>query len=116
MKRINHLPEVKDYRRELRKNATPQEVLLWARLRRKNIGHRFRRQHSFGKFIVDFYCPEKKLVIEIDGSQHEENLEYDSERTRILEELGICVLRFWNNEVDKNIDGVMMKIMKSLLD
>ncbi len=67
-----------------------------------------------GPYVLDFYCPQKKLAIEIDGSQHLENKEYDTERTEYLSILGIKVLRFWNNEINANIDGVVVKIINEL--
>jgi len=98
----------------LRKNQTPQESILWARLRRGQLGHKFKRQYSVGPYVLDFYCPIKKLAIEIDGSQHLENKEYDQERTDYLSVLEIKVLRFWNNEISTNISGVVEKIVSEL--
>jgi very-short-patch-repair endonuclease len=109
----NH-PILKSRRTELRKNQTPQEVFLWARLRRSQLGFKFKRQHSIGPYILDFYCPDKKLAIEIDGSQHLENKEYDNERNNYLLVLEIKTLRFWNNEVNKNMAGVLQKITNEL--
>ncbi len=102
-------------RRVLRSNATPQEILLWLKLRLKQLGCKFQRQHSIGGYIVDFYCAEKRLIIEIDGSQHLDNVEYDRVRDDYFESLDYKVLRFWNNEVNKNIEGVLLKI-RSVLD
>jgi very-short-patch-repair endonuclease len=98
----------------LRKNQTPQESILWARLRRDQLGFKFKRQYSVGPYVLDFYCPVKKLAIEIDGSQHLENKEYDKERTEYLSVFKIKVLRFWNNEINTNIDGVVSKIITEL--
>lgn len=101
--------------RTLRKNQTPQEVILWSRLRTKRFhGLKFRRQHSLGRYIVDFLCLEKKLIIELDGWQHKEERQegYDQERTKFLENCGFRVLRFWNNEVNDNLDGVIFEIEK----
>jgi very-short-patch-repair endonuclease len=97
-------------RKELRKSLTPQELKLWFYLKGKNLGVKFRRQHGIGPYIVDFYCKEKNLIIEIDGSQHMDAKEYDKERDDYVETLGIKVLRFWNNEIDTNIEGVLKKI------
>ena len=102
-------------RKELRKSMTPQEVKLWFYLKGNNLGAKFRRQHGIGPYIVDFYCKEKNLVIEIDGSLHKDEKEYDSERNNYIETLEIKVLRFWNSEVEKNIEGVLEKIRKHLL-
>ncbi len=109
----NH-PILKERRIELRKNQTPQEVLLWARLRRNQLGFKFKRQHSIGPYILDFYCPDKKIAVELDGSQHLDNKEYDQERDNYLLGLEIKTLRFWNNEVNANIDGVLQKISSEL--
>ena len=100
----------------MRKNLTPQEIVLWSKLRREQMGCKFRRQHAIGNYIVDFYCPEKKLIIEIDGAQHKraKDTKYDTKRTRYFESLEIKVLRFWNNEINKNLDGVVLKIEEYL--
>ena len=84
--------------------------MVWSRIKGGKLGVRFRRQHSIGGYIADFYCAEKNLVIEIDGSQHVEREEYDRERTQYFESIGITVLRFWNNEVNENQVGVVLKI------
>ena len=96
---------------DLRKNQTPQEVLLWARVRKNQLGFKFKRQHSVGPYILDFYSPEKRLAVELDGSQHLDNKEYDEERNSYLLGHEIKTLRFWNNEVNKNIEGVLQKII-----
>lgn len=111
---LNNRKALKVKRKSLRHSVTPQEVVLWSRLRMNQLGSKFRRQHSIGRYIIDFYCPEKKLVIEIDGSQHLDKEKYDKERTDYLYKLGITVLRFWDNEVNTNIEGVIMKIMTTL--
>ena len=92
---------------ELRTNATKQENRLWYDFLRKYDIH-FYRQRIIGDYIVDFYCPKAKLVIEVDGSQHfeEDAFEYDKVRTEYLEALGLHVQRFANNEVNENFDGV----------
>lgn len=112
--KISDIHNLLERRRELRKGATPQERILWSRLKNNASGFKFRRQHSFGKYIADFYCREKKLIIEIDGSQHMEQEFYDEERTKYFESLGLRVLRFWNNEININIDGVILKIIEEL--
>lgn len=114
MKRLNNLPLLKQRRIELRHNSTPQETLLWNKLRKHGAGSKFKRQHSVGPYILDFYCPEKKLAIELDGSQHVENKDYDAERSRYLEEFGIKVIRFWNAKVSDNIDAVTRTIKQEL--
>lgn len=95
---------------ELRKNQTSQEVILWAHLRGTQLGFKFKRQHSVGPYILDFYCPDKKLAIELDGAQHISNKEYDQERTNYLLVLDIKTIRFWNREIDANINEVLHKI------
>lgn len=112
--RLNNLSKFKVRRISLRKNQTPQESLLWTHLRRSQLDYKFKRQHSVGPYILDFYCPDKKLAIELDGSQHIENKEYDKERTEYLLVLDIKVMRFWNNEVNVNINGVIQKIINEL--
>ena len=87
---------------------------MWSRLRKKRLGNKFRRQHSIGRYIVDFYCPAGKLVIEIDGSQHLDNQEHDRQRDLYLMSLGLKVLRFWNSEVNNNLEGVLARIMSHL--
>jgi very-short-patch-repair endonuclease len=99
----------------LRKNATDAERLLWHQLRFWQVdGFKFRRQQPLGPYIVDFVCLQKKLIIEIDGGQHMEQAQYDAKRDAWLRDQGFVILRFWNNDVLKNIDGVMEMIAKSL--
>jgi isoleucyl-tRNA synthetase len=103
--------------RELRKNSTDVEKELWSQLRgRRFDGYKFRRQHDIDKYIVDFVCLSKMLVIELDGGQHAENsnIEYDNERTDYLESKGYRVLRFWNNELNDNFEGVLEVIYNAL--
>lgn len=115
MRKIHNLKNRETIRKKFRKSSTPQEVILWSRLRRNQLGYKFRRQHSIGKYIVDFYCAKKKLVIEIDGSQHiEKQKEYDEQRDVYLKDLGFDVLRFWDNEINNNLDGALVKIMEYL--
>ncbi len=103
-------PKFKSRRKELRQNETPEEKLLWEKLRRKSIGYKFSRQYSAGPYILDFYCSEKRLAIELDGSQHLEDKEYDKQRDDYLSLNDIKVLRFWNNQVNANIEEVLGKI------
>jgi very-short-patch-repair endonuclease len=101
--------------KELRKNQTPQEIILWSRLRAKKFNKlKFRRQHPIGRYIVDFVCYEKKLIIGLDGRQHKEDdrKEYDRVRTEFLKGEGFKVLRFWNNDVNKNLNGILVEIEK----
>ena len=97
--------------RRLRNNMSDAEQALWHLLRGHQIcGLKFRRQHPFDDFILDFVCLENKLVIEVDGGQHGGRAEYDENRTQILQAAGFRVLRFWNNEVLKEIESVKEKI------
>jgi very-short-patch-repair endonuclease len=100
--------------RELRNNSTGPERYLWKLLSRlRSEGIKFRRQQPVGKYIVDFFCPASKLIVELDGSQHHvaENAAYDQERTQWLEERGYCVLRFHNADVIKQRDVVFDSIL-----
>jgi very-short-patch-repair endonuclease len=103
--------------RSLRKNMTDAEQLIWHCLRRKQLGgFRFRRQHPVGRFVLDFFCCEAKLAIELDGAQHNEpdaRLR-DNERTSFLQQDGFRVIGFWNNEVLENLEGVLEKIYSLL--
>ena len=104
---------------ELRKELTPAESKLWAYLRGDKLnGVNFRRQHAIGNFIVDFVSIKRKLVIELDGGQHVEQARfaYDIERTRYLELQGYKVIRFWNNQVENDIEGVIRVIGTTLHD
>ncbi|MGO8671666.1 MAG: endonuclease domain-containing protein [Capsulimonadaceae bacterium] len=100
-------------RRQLRKARTPAEAVLWARLRGRQVGGmKFRRQYGVGYYVPDFYCPEAKTAIEIDGYSHtfEVTWESDEQRQRYLESAGIMVLRFTNQEVMTNPDAVILQI------
>jgi very-short-patch-repair endonuclease len=101
--------------RDLRKHMTDAERLLWQYLRDRQLGgHKFRRQHPIGPFIVDFVCLEKKIVIEIDGSQHINNKRADNKRSDYLYNKGFRVLRFWNNQVLQEKQAVLSMILSSL--
>ena len=103
--------------KKLRKKSTPQEIIIWSRLRNRRFHElKFRRQYSIGKYVVDFICLEKKIIIEVDGWQHKEEKQerYDLERSEFLVELGFKVIRFWNNEVNNNLNGVILKIEENL--
>ena len=114
MTHLHNLKHLDVARKLLRRDLTPEEKILWFQLRNSSLGYRFRRQHSIGNFIADFFCAEKRLVIELDGNQHLDNKEGDQERTNYFESLGIKVIRFWNNEVRDNIDRVIEKIKEEL--
>jgi very-short-patch-repair endonuclease len=104
-------PKVFGHAKQLHRNMTPAESKLWAHLRAhrmKNV--HFRNQHAIGNYVVDFCTPRKKLIIELDGSQHLEQEGYDTERAAFLESNGYRVLRFWNNEVMNDIESVLSAI------
>ena len=101
----------------LRRNQTPQEGKLWRLLKAKNINNvKFRRQFPIGKYIVDFCCPERKLIIEVDGGGHniDNEIKRDEERDKFFKKEGFIILRFWNNEVDRNIEGVYQKVIDTI--
>ena len=104
-----HATELTTRARELRQRMTEAEKLLWNSLRRRSLGIKVRRQVPVGPFIVDFLCVQARLVIEIDGGQHLGSSS-DVDRSRWLEKQGYRVLRFWNHEVLKNLEGVMERI------
>jgi very-short-patch-repair endonuclease len=112
-KKIFNRKELKPRRKELRSNLTYAEVFFWQQVKDRQLdGRKFRRQTSIGSYIVDFYCPEEKLVIELDGEVHfnEEAIKYDEDRTKYIESLGLKVIRFENNEVLKNTEYVLNEI------
>ena len=99
----------------LRKNMTMAEKKLWNRLRHHQFaGLRFRRQVPLGNYIVDFACFEPKIIIELDGSQHADQVDYDTDRTKYLKLLGYKVLQFWNNEIESKIDAVLQMIWNNI--
>jgi very-short-patch-repair endonuclease len=103
------------YARSLRKNPTNAERLLWQHLRRRRLaGFRFRRQHSIGPYICDFACLEAAIVVELDGSQHVEQSDYDERRDAFLRSQGFRVLRFWNNDVLVQINVILETIFEAL--
>ncbi len=109
-------PKTKHHAIELRKEMTPAECKLWSRIRDDQLGVTFRRQHAVGNYIPDFCSPKAKLIIELDGSQHLEQEEYDEERTKYLNSLGYKVIRFWNNDVMNEIEGVILAILHAMED
>jgi very-short-patch-repair endonuclease len=103
------------FKKSLRHSQTDAENKLWYQLRSRHFqNYKFRRQHILCGYIVDFVCLHKKLVIELDGGQHAEQSEYDSARTQKLEADGFQVLRFWNNEIFDNLEGILEKIWQAL--
>jgi very-short-patch-repair endonuclease len=110
-------PQLLERCRELRGSQTKAETRLWWCLRRKQLfGARFRRQHPLGGYILDFYCPELKLTVELDGGGHAQDNQkcHDEQRTEHLIKYGVTVLRFWNNDVFSNLEGVLLKIAEYL--
>jgi very-short-patch-repair endonuclease len=94
---------------------TPQERLLWGQLRDRRLGgFKFRKQMWLAGYIADFACPDTRLVVEADGSQHADDAEYDARRERAFASLGWRTLRFWNNEINENLDGVLTVIANAL--
>ena len=110
--RTFNLKYQKQIRSQLRTNMPKPEEILWQRIRRKQLGVKFRRQHGIGRYIVDFYCAELNLVIEIDGDSHlsDEGKEKDIIRDAFMEALGIKVLRFTNEEVIKQTESVLERL------
>lgn len=101
--------------RALRKVPTDAESLLWFHLRDRRLGnHKFRRQHPVGPYFADFACVEAGLIVELDGGQHVEAAAYDESRTRFMQAQGYRVLRFWNNDILANPEGVAETIALSL--
>ena len=112
----NH-PITKDYRQHLRRDETPYERILWKHLKCRQIdGFKFRQQHGYGPFVLDFYCPALRLRIEVDGSVHdtEEARLKDEDRTFFLNQNRIRVIRFRNEEIEKNISEVIRKIKECI--
>ena len=102
--------------RVLRREETKVERILWNELRNKKLGIKFRRQHPVDMYILDFYAPDIKLAIELDGSTHniKENKEYDRDRKEYLEFKGIEILRFWNSEIEYDMEKTLLKIKKMI--
>ena len=110
---LPNIPPLKTRRRELRNAPTPAEVVLWKYLQRRQLlGKKFRRQYSIGRYVVDFFCPECNLAIELDGQPHYQILreDYETERTGFLEGLGVHLVRFENRLVFENLEGVLEEI------
>ncbi len=114
MSKIFNQKPLTSKRQSLRNNLTTFEAILWKSLQNNQLNnHKFRRQYSVKNYIVDFYCPKEKLVIEVDGDSHfisEEAIKYDLQRTKFFNSLGIRVLRFTNVEVLNNLEGVLQTI------
>ena len=108
--------DIRTWAREMRSGMTDAEALLWKLLRNRRLaGAKFRRQHPMGRYILDFYCVEQKLCIELDGGQHGEAMAYDQLRDQWLQGQGIRILRFWNNQMLMETEGVLEMIYLALL-
>ena len=118
-RRLHNIKTQKSHRRELRANLTPAVAFLWANLKRSQLdGKKFRRQHGIGPYIADFYCPECRVIVELDGAVHEGPLaaEKDAARKKFLESFGIRVLRFENKAVFESLEFVLEAIRTALHD
>jgi very-short-patch-repair endonuclease len=112
-RKLNSIEELKPLRKRLRRALTPAEAALWNLLGQSKLhGRKFRRQHSIGPYVVDFYCVQERLVIELDGAAHdsERRVDYDRDRTKFLEKLGLRIVRIENREVFDNPDGLLAYI------
>jgi very-short-patch-repair endonuclease len=117
--RIHNRPELKAFRKELRNNGTAAEAALWTQLRNSQLeGRKFRRQHSIGNYIVDFYCPQEKLVVELDGEDHfwDDQINNDRERTQFLHDNYIRVIRFKNKWIFEDIGYVLTEIRRHFIN
>ncbi|MEO7992545.1 MAG: DUF559 domain-containing protein [Chryseolinea sp.] len=112
MSDIHNRKNLKHFRRDLRNNSTSAEAVLWNHLKESKLGKKFRRQHSVGNFILDFYCPTERIAIELDGAHHftDEGIKYDEVRTQYLNSLNIKVIRFENVKVFEDLEGVLDEI------
>jgi len=111
--KINNQKNLKRLRRTLRAQLTPAEARLWKHLQHEQLaGRKFRRQHSLGRYIVDFYCPAERLALELDGAAHDSEQAWgrDETRTAYLQSLGVRVIRFENRDVIENLEGVLALI------
>ena len=97
-------------RKNLRQKSTPAERILWHKIRKKSLGYKFKRQFSIDNYVVDFYCPDKKLAIELDGEIHKQRKVYDEYRTRYLKAYGVMEIRFKNIEIIENLGDVVEQI------
>jgi very-short-patch-repair endonuclease len=111
----NKNPRLVKFARQMRSAQTDAEIRMWSLLRSRQLsGYKFRRQHPVEDYILDFYCVQHRVAIELDGGQHDDPkaLKYDQERTNRLNDLGITVLRFWDNDVLKSLDSVADEILR----
>ena len=118
-RRLSNLPDLKPLRRMLRASLTPAEARLWLALQRRQLaGRKFRRQHSYGPYVLDFFCPEEMLAIELDGAAHDSAManEHDQQRDAYLAARGIRVARYENRDVMENLEGVLGDIRERFLN
>ncbi|NOX85766.1 MAG: endonuclease domain-containing protein [Chlorobi bacterium] len=118
-KNIFNRKKLKSFRKELRNNLTPAEAILWSALKNKQLeGRKFRRQHSIGKYVADFYCPREKMIIELDGADHftPAGIEHDEKRDNYIRGLGIKIIRFENNLVYNHLEEVLEEIKNNFRD
>lgn len=111
---VYNINPLKNRRKQLRNRATEEERILWSCLKKNTLKYKFIRQYSVEGYVIDFYCPEKRLTIELDGEQHLQSREYDLNRTKILNAYGIRVIRFWNHEVKDGLTKVLHQIELAL--
>ena len=110
---IKYNPQLKQIARTLRNNMTLAEILFWQQIKNKQLlGYDFHRQKPIGEYVVDFYCPKLKLVIEIDGDSHEGREEADKIRQEQIETLGLTIIRFQDSDIKNNIEGVLEQIQE----
>jgi len=110
------MPATTQTARNLRRDQTEAEKKIWSRLRNRNLdGLKFKRQVVIEGFVADFACWDARIIVEVDGGQHTEQIVRDNERTKTLEGAGFIVLRFWNNEVLSNMDGVLEVILAAVV-
>ena len=115
MRGLQLVEERTKFARRLRRNQTDAERVLWFRLRNRRLaGLKFNRQAPIDRFVVDFVCKDVKLIIELDGGQHDEDKTRDANRTESLQAMGYIVLRFWNNDVLRNTEGVAEEILRTI--
>ena len=112
----NYYHKLKPRARELRKQGVLAEVLFWRQIRAKKFGYHFYRQKPLGNYIVDFYCPALKLVVEIDGSSHQDRKQYDKLREEFLQSIGLRVIRFPDAEIKDNIHNVIKILKEKVLE
>ena len=113
---IYYNPNLKEKARRRRIKCTSSETLLWSKIRRKSFGYEFHRQVPIDEYIVDFYCHELRLAIEVDGSSHDSKYEYDLQRQRKLENLGVVFIRFQDVDVKKNLNDVLRALEIVILE